>query len=233
MHKRFFARRPVSPDRFSRTSSWSAGQRITAVAVVLAVLLSLAGFAAWLTGRSDQSDEPRTPPTSTTAPAPSASASAPDGSVASPPQTGAPLTYAKAAARMLWSYDTRETTREQQLAGMREWMTPESRYADWDSVASQVPDPVLWSRLRDNAQHAKAKVGEAHYPAAFKKAVAKDPSALTEAYIYAVTITGKQKIVWKSAGGGGGAEGRSITLAIQCRPAKDCSLVAIAPQVAP
>ncbi|QPP10306.1 hypothetical protein G4Z16_00820 [Streptomyces bathyalis] len=208
------------------------GRRITAVAVALAVLLALAGFAAWMTGRSDQSDEPRTPPAST-GPAPAPSASASDGAVADPPQTGAPLTYGKAAARMLWTYDTRETTREQQLAGMREWMTRESRYADWDSIASQVPDPVLWSRMRDNAQHAKAEVGEAHYPAAFKKAVAQDPSALTEAYIYAVTVTGKQKIAWKSAGGGSGAEGRSVTLAVQCRPNHSCALVAIAPQVAP
>lgn len=217
---------------FGHTSSWSAGRRITAVAVVLSVLLAVAGFAAWLTGRSDQHNKPAAPPTST-GPSPTPSASAPDGSVATPPQTGAPLTYAKAAARMLWTYDTRATSRGQQLAGMREWMTPESRYADWDSIASQVPDPVLWSRMRDNAQHAKAKVGEAHYPAAFKKAVAQDPAALTEAYIYAVTVTGKQRIAWKSAAGEGGAEGRSVTLAIQCRPNHSCALVAIAPQVAP
>ncbi|OEV04036.1 hypothetical protein AN219_37395 [Streptomyces nanshensis] len=231
MQKRFFSRLPVSTTGFGRTAGGPSGRRIALVALVLTALLVIAGLAAWLTGRNDQ-HEARTPPAST-GPSPTPSASASGGSVETPPQTGAPLTYGRAAARMLWTYDTRETTRAQHLAGMRKWMTPESRYADWDSIASQVPDPVLWSRMRDNAQHAKAKTSEAHYPAAFKKAVAQDPAALAEAYIYAVTVTGKQKIAWTSAGGGGGAEDRAVTLAVQCRPNHSCSLVSIAPKVAP
>jgi hypothetical protein len=90
---------------------------------------------------------------------------------------------------------------------------------------------VLWSRMADNDQHATASVTEAHYPSAFKQALAENPTAITEAYIYAITVNGKQQIAWKT--GGGGAEDRAVTLAVQCRPNHDCSLVAIAPRVAP
>lgn len=146
-----------------------------------------------------------------------------------PPQIAEPVAYAKAAAQMLWSYDTRDTSRDQQLAGMRAWMTTETRYADWASVSGQVPDPVLWSRMADQDQHATAHVTEGHYPSAFKQALADDPSAITEAYIYVVTVNGKQQIAWKK--GGGGAEERAVTLAVQCRPNHDCTLAAIAPSV--
>jgi hypothetical protein len=110
-------------------------------------------------------------------------------------------------------------------------MTKESEYGDWASVAAQIPDPVLWSRMADQEQHATATIAEGHYPAAFKQALAEDPAAITTAYIYAVTVTGKQTITW--ARGGTGAEDRSVTVAVQCRPSADCSLVAIAPRVAP
>jgi hypothetical protein len=70
---------------------------------------------------------------------------------------------------------------------------------------------------------------EGHYPGAFKQALADDPSAITEAYIYVVTVNGKQQVAWKK--GGGGAEERAVTLAIQWRPGHDCSLAAIAPSV--
>jgi hypothetical protein len=132
---------------------------------------------------------------------------------------------------MLWSYNTRDTSREQQLTGMEGWMSKETVYADWQSISAQVPDPVLWSRMADNNQHATASVTEAHYPSAFKQALAENPTAITEAYIYAITVNGKQQITWKT--GGGGAEDRAVTLAVQCRPNHDCSLVAIAPRVAP
>jgi hypothetical protein len=114
---------------------------------------------------------------------------------------------------------------------MEAWMTKESEYGDWASVAAQIPDPVLWSRMADQKQRATATISEGHYPAAFKQALSEDPAAITKAYIYAVTVTGKQTITWTK--GGGGAEDRSITLAVQCRPSADCSLVAIAPRVAP
>ncbi|MFK4222216.1 hypothetical protein [Streptomyces sp. NPDC019890] len=211
----------------------SANRRIAIVAIVITALLAVAGFAAWFTGRGEQQDDARRS-TSTASPSPSESAPKPSagtGSVPKPPQISEPLAHAKAAALMLWSYDTRATTRDQQLAGMNAWMTRETKYTDWTSITAQVPDPVLWSRMGDNAQHATATITEAHYPSAFKQALAEDPAALTKAYIYAVTVTGKQQIAWK--GGGGGAENRSVTLAVQCRPSHDCALVAIAPRVAP
>ncbi|WP_446038053.1 hypothetical protein [Streptomyces sp. SID1121] len=211
----------------------SPHRRILAVALVLATLLTVAGIAAVLTGRAEQQHTTHTP-AGPARPAPSKSvptepASGTD-AVPAPPQIAEPVAFAEAAARMLWSYDTRTTNRDEQLASMHAWMTPETRYADWSAVTGQVPDPVLWSRMADNAQHATAKVTEGHYPSAFKQALADDPAALTTAYIYAVTVTGTQTIVWKD---GRGAEERSLTLAVQCRPSADCTLVSVAPQVSP
>lgn len=211
-------------------TGWSANRRIALVALVIAVLLALAATVAWLSASGSGHQDP-----DGSAPAPTHSPSSPEsapesaGSVPKPPQIAEPVAYAKAAARMLWSYDTRDTGRHQQLAGVRAWMTKESKYADWASVSGQIPDPVLWSRMADQAQHAKAAVEEGHFPGAFKQALADDPSAITKAYIYAVTVNGKQQIKWKK--GGGGAEERAITLAVQCRPGHPCSLAAIAPNV--
>ncbi|CAL9458047.1 hypothetical protein [Streptomyces sp. enrichment culture] len=214
-------------------SGWSANRRIAIVAATVAVLLALAAIVALLTGsgnghRGRDSAAPAptgSPSSSEAAPRPSSGS----GSVPKPPQIAEPVAYAKAAAQMLWSYDTRTTSRDQQLAGMRAWMTTETKYADWASVAGQVPDPVLWSRMADQDQHATAHVTEGHYPGAFKQALAEDPSAITEAYIYVVTVNGKQNLSWKQ--GGGGAEERAVTLAVQCRPNHDCTLAAIAPSV--
>ncbi|MFF3372078.1 hypothetical protein ACFYXF_03870 [Streptomyces sp. NPDC002680] len=211
---------------------WSARQRIAAGAIGLAILLALAAAVAMLTGRTGARDaQSATPSGRSSAASPSASPSAGAGSVAKPPPVADPLAFARAAAAMLWSYDTRTTSRDEQLTAMRAWLTSETRYADWSSIAAQVPDPVLWSRMADQDQYATAAVDEAHYPSAFKQALADDPSAITEAYIYAVTVTGKQQIVWTK--GGAGAEDRSITLALQCRPNANCSLVAISPRVVP
>ncbi|MCL7369609.1 hypothetical protein [Streptomyces ardesiacus] len=214
-------------------SGWSATRRIAIVAAAVAGLLALAVIVALLTsgGNGHQTPDSAAPaPTGS----PSSSEAAPkpssgSGSVPGPPQIAEPVAYAKAAAQMLWSYDTRDTSRDEQLAGMRAWMTTETKYADWASVASQVPDPVLWSRMADQDQHASAHITEGHYPGAFKQALADDPSAITEAYIYVVTVNGKQQIAWKQ--GGGGAEERAVTLAVQCRPNHDCTLAAIAPSV--
>ncbi|MFD3589757.1 hypothetical protein [Streptomyces sp. NPDC058683] len=214
---------------------WSTRQRVTAIAIGLAVLLALATAVALLSGRTTAGDNqaaaPSSGPRSSTAASAGPSASAGAGSVAKPPHLADLVAFAKAAAALLWSYDTRTTSRDEQLAGMRAWLTSETKYADWSSIAAQVPDPVLWSRMADQNQYATATVTEAHYPSAFKEALADDPSAITQAYIYAVTVTGKQQITWKK--GGAGAEDRSITLAVQCRPNADCSLVAIAPSVVP
>lgn len=212
---------------------WSANRRIAIVALVITGLLAVAGTVAWFTGRGDQHED-HTTPSAANSTAPSQDASKPpagSGSVPRPPQIAEPVAYAKAAAKMLWSYDTRATGRDQQLAGMNAWMTKETKYADFNSVSGQVPDPVLWSRMADQDQHATAAVTEGHFPSAFKAALADDPSAITKAYVYVVTVNGKQKIAWKK--GGGGAEDRSVTLAVQCRPSHDCSLVSIAPRVAP
>ncbi|MEU3188435.1 hypothetical protein ABZ707_30210 [Streptomyces sp. NPDC006923] len=211
----------------------SANHRVLIVALVLTTLLISAGLAASVTGRSTPNDgrgAPQSKPSTTRSDAIPSPAPGGMGSVPEPPQISEPLSYAKAAAAMVWSYDTRTTGHDQQLAGMNRWMTRETIYADWASVSGQVPDPVLWLRMADNAQHANGTAAEAHYPSAFRQALAEDPSAITEAYIYVVTVTGKQQIAWAS---GGGAEDRSVTLAVQCRPAHDCSLVSIAPQVAP
>ncbi|MFD7136825.1 hypothetical protein [Streptomyces sp. NPDC059894] len=214
-------------------ASWSANRRIAIVAAAVAALLAIAGIVALLTGGGNGHQDP-----DTTAPAPTGSPSAAEaapksssgsGSVPEPPQIAEPVAYAKAAAQMLWAYDTRDTSRDQQLAGMRAWMTTETKYADWASVSGQVPDPVLWSRMADQDQHATAHVTEGHYPSAFKQALAEDPSAITEAYIYVVTVNGKQTLSWKK--GGGGAEERAVTLAVQCHPNHDCTLAAIAPSV--
>ncbi|MFB8440451.1 hypothetical protein ACFC7A_15540 [Streptomyces niveus] len=212
---------------------WSANHRILIVALVLTALLAVAGTVAWFTGRTDQHNNSITPGATSSfsagVPTQKPPTSTGTGSVPAPAQIAEPVAFAKAAAVMLWSYDTRTTSRDQQLAGMRAWMTKETEYADWASVAGQVPDPLLWSRLADQEQHATATVTEGHFPSAFKQALAEDPSAITEAYIYVVTVNGTQRIGWTK--GGAGAEERAVTLAVQCRPSKDCTLAALAPTV--
>ncbi|MFE0256912.1 hypothetical protein [Streptomyces sp. NPDC059010] len=200
--------------------------------LVLAVLLAVAGLLAYLTRtESPASAQPAPTPTSTQR---SASPTATPGArtaVAAPPKTSDPIVFAKAATKVLWTYDTRSFTRAEHVAGLKRWITGEKQYADWASVSDQIPSPVLWSRMHDNRQRASAKVGEGHFPQAFKTALAQDPGAITEAYVYAVTVTGKQSIAWK--GSGAGAESRSTTLAVQCRPDQACALVGVLPNVAP
>ncbi|MFD4022275.1 hypothetical protein ACFWRV_01980 [Streptomyces sp. NPDC058576] len=228
MRKRFPS---LSPSSYG--AGWPSSKRIAIGASAVAVLLAIAVVVALLTGGGNGHRAPETAaPASTGSPSPSEAAPKPSsgsGAVPHPPQIAEPVAYATAAAKMLWSYDTRATSRDQQLAGLRAWMTTESTYADWASVSGQVPDPVLWSRMADQDQHATAHVTEGHYPSAFKQALADDPSAITKAYIYVVTVNGNQQIAWKS--GGGGAEERAVTLAVQCRPNHDCTLAAIAPSV--
>lgn len=200
--------------------------------LTLAVLLAIAGLLAYLT-RAESPASAKPSPTPKSAPQ-AAAPEATDGTreaVASPPRTSDPIAFAKAATKVLWTYDTRSFSRAEHVAGLKRWTTGEKEYADWGSVSDQVPSPVLWSRMHDNRQHASAKVGEGHFPQAFKTALAQDPGAITEAYVYAVTVTGKQSIAWK--GSGSGAESRSTTLAVQCRPDKACALVGVLPSVAP
>ncbi|MGW2367711.1 hypothetical protein ACWCZ5_19265 [Streptomyces sp. NPDC001667] len=234
MPKRHF-KRPGTP-RFtaltSRTASWSMNRRLAAGIAALAVLAGAAGLTAYLTADTDKPAGSTPPVSASISPSPTASADGDSsGAVPNPPSTRDPVEFAKAAAGALWSYDTRRTTQPQHLAGLKAWMTKESKYTDWDSVASQVPDPTLWSRMHDNGQYATAKIAEGHIPQAFTKALGDNPGAITEAYVYAVTVSGKQSISWR--GGGAGAEGQAITLAVQCRPDRDCALSGVSPRVAP
>ncbi|MFD5537679.1 hypothetical protein ACFWIJ_07435 [Streptomyces sp. NPDC127079] len=200
--------------------------------VVLAVLLAVAGLLAYLTrAESPASAKPSPTPASTQRPASPTATPSGRAAGAAPPKTSDPIVFAKAATKALWTYDTRSVYPAEHVAGLKRWMTGEKKYADWESVSDQVPGPVLWSRMHDNRQHATARVGEGHFPQAFKTALAQDPGAITEAYVYAVTVTGKQSIAWK--GSGSGSESRSTTLAVQCRPDKACALVGVLPSVAP
>ncbi|MEU6416031.1 hypothetical protein [Streptomyces spiralis] len=200
--------------------------------IVLAALLAVAGLLAHVTRTESPARPKATPAPATSLASPSPTATTHVGpTVAAPPKTNDPIEFAKAATKVLWTYDTRSFSQAEQLAGLKRWMTDEKKYADWKSVSDQVPSPVLWSRMHDNGQHASAKVGEGHFPQTFKTALVQDPAAITEAYVYAVTVTGRQSIAWK--GSGAGAESRSTTLAVQCRPHQDCALVGVLPNVAP
>jgi hypothetical protein len=86
--------------------------------------------------------------------------------------------------------------------------------------------------MADNRQYATATVHEAHIPDAFTRALQADPGALTRAYVYAVTVSGKQSIAWNGSPAGG-AENRVTTLAVQCRPLRPCTLAGVLPAVAP
>lgn len=206
-------------------------RRSAMIGIILAVLLALAGFLAYLT--RSEAPQPRTEahPKPTAAPHSPAPHPGAEEAVAAPPRTGDPVEFAKAATKALWTYDTQHFSRAEHLAGLKRWMTGEKKYADFKSVSGEVPGKALWSRMHDNRQHATAKVSEGHFPEAFKTAMAQDPGGITQAYVYAVTVTGKQSLAWK--GSGAGAEPRSTTLAVQCRPDHACALSGVLPEVAP
>lgn len=206
--------------------------------VVLVVLVALAGLAAYLTrdGRSP-SETPAPPSSSPTA----SSSSSPSGPLTPhtgpralpvPPKTHDPIAFGKAAAAALWSYDTRAYSQAELRTALRGWLTTEAKYADPASVDKIVPSPVLWKEMAANGQFATADVHEGHFPNAFTQALQEDPGAITQAYVYAVTVSGKQSIAWKGSPAGG-AESRSTTLAVQCRPDHHCALVGVMPSVAP
>ncbi|MEV4559443.1 hypothetical protein AB0K51_20970 [Kitasatospora sp. NPDC049285] len=236
---------PSSPQPFKPGGQSLMVRRVLAGLVAVVAVALVAGLIARFTGGGHRSQAapsatstatPGSTPSSGATAAPSTLPTAPSGTsttnpVAPPPHTGDPIVFAKAFAQALWTYDTRTASQSQQLAGLRAWLTSESTYADPAALASQVPDPTLWDRMRDNGQFATGKVTEAHLPTAFNQAVAADPTKLTVAYMYAVTVTGSQSITW--TGGGRGDEQRAITLAVQCRPGHDCALASIAPTVYP
>ena len=209
--------------------------------VVLALLTVAAGLLAYVTRDRRIAHQPTVQvsasatalATASAAPSPSSSASVPAGrgSVATPPKTTDPVVFGKAAAKALWSYDTRTLSQPQQLAGIKAWMTAERKYADWASVSTLVPAKALWTQLHGNGQYATATASEGHIPSSFTTALNADPGAITTAYVYAVTVTGKQSIAWND--GGSGAESRSVTLGVQCRPSRSCALAGVLPAVAP
>jgi len=205
----------------------------------LLVLVALAGLAAYLTRDGRSSSKPPAPQASSAAPAPSSSTmetTPPPHGVTNtlpvPPDTTDPITFGKAAAVALWSYDTRAYSQPDLVAALHRWLTSETTYADTASVDALVPSPVLWTEMADNGQYATATANEAHFPDSFTQALQADPGAITTAYLYAVTVTGQQSIAWTGSPNGGG-EARAVTLAVQCRPSRPCSLVGVLPNVAP
>ncbi|MDT0468355.1 hypothetical protein [Streptomyces gibsoniae] len=206
---------------------------------VLVVLITLAGLAAYLTRDGRTSPKAPAPQASSASPSsPTASASAsspPHGSRSAlpvPPSTHDPVTFGKAAAAALWSYDTRTYSQHELMAALRGWLTSEKKYADTPSVDALVPSRVLWKEMAANGQFATAKVNEAHFPDSFTQALQADPGAITTAYVYAVTVSGKQSIAWNGSPHGG-TENRVTTLAVQCRPFHPCALAGVLSAVAP
>lgn len=206
---------------------------------VLVVLVALAGLAAYVTrdGRTS-SKVPTTQVSSASPSSPTGSASAssrPHGSrgdLPVPPSTHDLIAFGKAAAAALWSYDTRAYSQRELLTALRGWLTSEKKYADTASVDALVPSRALWKQMAANGQFATAKVNEAHFPDSFTQALQADPGAITTAYVYAVTVFGKQSIAWKGSSHGG-AENRVTTLAVQCRPSQPCALAGVLSAVAP
>ncbi|MFE2559698.1 hypothetical protein ACFXGT_27450 [Streptomyces sp. NPDC059352] len=207
--------------------------------VVLAVLVALASLAAYLTRDSrSPSKAPAAHPSSPTSPSSVVSPSGPPASITRPralpvpPRTTDPITFGKAAAAALWSYDTRAYSQAELRRALHAWLTAEAKYANAASVDRGIPSSALWKEMAANGQFATAVANEGHFPSSFTRALQEDPGAITQAYIYAVTVSGKQAIVWKGSRSGG-AEGRVTTLAVQCRPNQPCALVGVMPSVAP
>ncbi|MFJ6101895.1 hypothetical protein ACIQHY_12955 [Streptomyces sp. NPDC092359] len=227
----------------SRSSNPGGASRVRRRAllgtVVLVVLVALAGLAAYLTRDGRSPAKPASPPSS--ASPSSLSAVVPSGpptvstlprALPVPPKTTDPIAFGKAAAAALWSYDTRAYPQAELRRALRAWLTAEVKYTDAASVDRGIPSAVLWKEMAANGQFATATVNEGHFPNAFTRTLQEDPGAITTAYIYAVTVSGKQTIAWKGSPAGG-AESRAATLAVQCRPHQPCALAGVMPSVAP
>ncbi|UGQ10946.1 hypothetical protein LO772_29715 [Yinghuangia sp. ASG 101] len=208
--------------------------RIVIAVGVLMGLTVLAVAVAWI---ASPGDADTTRPTVSVKARPPVSPAAGNDPAPSPRlKTREPVVFAKAFATRLWSYDTRTDTHSGHVSELLSWLTDEQSFADPASVTARIPDPVLWSRMHDNNQYATSVIHEAHFPASFTAALNADPGRLTTAYAYAVTVTGKQTTYWTGAGpgtDGSGAEDRVVTLAVQCRPDRDCGLIGITPGIAP
>jgi len=198
---------------------------LLATAVLTAIGARLAG------GHHTSQSHAAAGPTATSSPAagPTSTVTGPAASQSNVARTTDPIEFAQDFTRVLWSYDT-STSRTSYLASLSDWLTTEGQYADPASVTTQVPSEQVWAEMSAQHQHATATGLAGHIPAQFTQALNADPGELSVAYIYAVTVTGTQHIVWA---GGQGTEARSITVAVQCRPDQDCSLAAISPTVYP
>ncbi|MER5183249.1 hypothetical protein ABT009_33700 [Streptomyces sp. NPDC002896] len=223
-----------SPD--GRSPVW---RRTLLGTAVLAVLVAVAGLVSYLAHSDDApaaAASPRLPaaaePSPTTGSQTGNAKDSPSGSVKGPPSTRDPLAFAKAAAVALWSYDTRASTQPRHIARLHRWLSDEKKFTDKDSVDALVPSPLLWEQMAEQGQYATATAGEAHLPDVFTRALQDDPGKITTAYVYAVTVSGKQKVAWDGSPKGG-AESRTVTLAVQCRPSQDCVLAGVLPTVAP
>ncbi|QKW53619.1 hypothetical protein [Streptomyces buecherae] len=228
--------KPSEPAKSGTFASSVVRRRVLLGTTVLAILVTIAGLAAYLTRGDRTPQEAGTAKSAATSPtSPTPTASTPNrraGVLPTPPKTHDPIAFAKAAAAALWSYDTRASSQPELLRAMRTWLTRESKYADAASVEALVPTPALWKQMGANGQFATATVHEGHFPASFTRALQTDPGAITDAYLYAVTVSGKQSIAWKGSPAGG-AESRATTLAVQCRPSRPCALAGVLPAVAP
>lgn len=226
------------PDRSSNPGGASrVSRRALLGTAILLALVVFAGLASYLT-RDDTvtSDVPAKRPSSAASSSPPTSM-APNPSptrhaLVVPPNTRDPIAFGKAAAAALWSYDTRAYSQRELLTALHGWLTTENKYADRASVDAVVPSPVLWKQMAANGQFATATANEGHFPEAFSRALQEDPGTITQAYLYAVTVSGKQSIAWKGSPAGG-AENRVTTLAVQCRPSHPCALAGVMPSVAP
>ncbi|WP_405466726.1 hypothetical protein OG783_28980 [Streptomyces jietaisiensis] len=210
-------------------------RRVLLGALLLAILLAVSGALAYLTRPQHPTagaaaSAPTTSSPGTKSPKPSPGASGPD-AMAPPSSAREPLAYAKAAAVTLWSYDTRSRSQPEHVALLHRWLSRQTDIVDTDSVDNQVPSPTLWGRMADSGQYATATASDARFPDAFTDALRENPGRLTETYVYAVTVTGKQSIAWNNSPKGG-AESRTVTLAVQCRPHHACALVGVLPAVA-
>ncbi|MGW2658343.1 hypothetical protein ACWC1D_32420 [Streptomyces sp. NPDC001478] len=233
--------RPSNPGDASRVR-----RRALLGTAVLVVLVALAGLAAYLT--RDTRDSPVAHPSAgapTATSAPAATSPSIDGSqtpspvlstgrpvLPAPPVTHDPVAFGKAAVQALWSYDTRASSQRELLEALHRWLTPETKYADRGSLDALVPSPLPWKQMAANGQFATATVNEGHFPEAFTQALRDDPGAITQSYVYAVTVSGKQSIAWNGSPAGG-AEARSVTVAVQCRPSRSCALAGVLPAVSP
>lgn len=227
----------------SRSSNPGGASRVRRRALlgtaVLVVLVALAGLAAYLTRDGSGSSKAPAPKGGSAlphSPTSSPSASLPvgghEGALPVPPKTHDPVTFGKAAAAALWSYDTRAYSQPELRAALHRWLTGEKKYADPASVDALVPSPVLWKEMASHGQFATAAVSEGRFPDSFTRALQEDPGAIRQTYVYAVTVSGKQSIAWKGSAAGG-AENRVATLAVQCRPSRSCALAGVLPAVAP